>query len=105
MGYEDIVEHFLQNGENVDTRDHDGSIALHHSVENGYPRIVEMLIRAGTIINIQNRYQETPLVVASSSGPEETLKILISHQPDVNLVDYDGHTALHWTSRSGRFEL
>lgn len=60
-------------------------------------RLVRLLIDGGTLANVRNSNQETPLILAcKSENPEKekVVEFLIKHRVKMNLQDVDGKTAL-----------
>ncbi|XP_031556742.1 uncharacterized protein LOC116293456 [Actinia tenebrosa] len=60
-------------------------------------RLIRLLIEGGTLTNVRNENQETPLILACKSESEEKEKVvdyLIRKRVKVNLQDIHGRTAL-----------
>jgi hypothetical protein len=58
------------------------------------------LIYQGADVNYRNKKGETPLMAAAYEGNAAIMKILLEQGSDVNAVDADGNTAMHWLVKS-----
>ena len=52
---------FLRNKADVNFVNEHGNTALHYACFNNYPAIAEDLVEFGALVNIENKYHETPL--------------------------------------------
>lgn len=67
--------------------------------------IVKMLIKAGSVVNVEGM-QFTPLMVASANGHEEAARVLINNGADVNTKrTYRRITPLMMAVREGHMEI
>ncbi|KAK9511124.1 hypothetical protein O3M35_005745 [Rhynocoris fuscipes] len=55
------------------------SYLLHYAILHRQPQMVEVLVKAGAVINIRDDLGNTPLICAASSGQADIVKILLSH--------------------------
>lgn len=68
----------------------------------GFDKIVEDLItKCNADINIQNKYKETPLIVAVKEGRKEIVDFLLENYAVINSQNIDGNTALHLAILNG----
>ncbi|KAF7952197.1 uncharacterized protein EAE97_001694 [Botrytis byssoidea] len=79
-------------------RSHEGATALTAAICGGHTEIVRLLLEAGANLNQRGYLNKYPLQYAftneaSSDGP---LRALLEYRPDLDLVDDDGNTALHY---------
>lgn len=58
---------------------------------------IKLLIKNGADVNFKNKYNTTPLMIATCGERFETVKLLIEHGADVNVVDDLVQTALDKT--------
>ena len=94
----------LDNGANAMLKTDSGETALHalangkhESLEEGV-RVAQLLLDRGMNGNTLDKYQRTPLHVASEYGSFEIVRLLLDHGTDANMEDDSGETALHKVS-------
>jgi quinoprotein dehydrogenase-associated probable ABC transporter substrate-binding protein len=91
----DFVRQLVARGAKVDAGDDDGLTALGVAAQNAKPHALEALLSAGANINGPvGKGGYTPLMLAASSGSEETAGLLIRHGADVNAKNAGGVTPL-----------
>jgi ankyrin repeat protein len=95
-GDAEMVVWLLAHGADAHAADHDGVTPLHLTA-NG--RIVRLLVAAGADPNARDAAGRTPADVAGQDP--WVLRELLLANADVELVDHDGHTPLHYAARSG----
>lgn len=83
---------------------------LHYLVLKNHFRVLErlLLIFKGTEslqINAKNHKNKTPLHIACELGHEESIKILVENEADLNLWDINKNTPLHLICKTGNVEL
>jgi len=96
------MERLIKNGADVHTRNDVNNTALHFAAgaspvsptDHGSPAAVAYLIRQGADVNAQNNTRITPLMDAVYNNNLESLKILLAHGADVNMVSKYNETAL-----------
>uniref|UniRef100_A0A1Y1NLE7 Uncharacterized protein n=1 Tax=Photinus pyralis TaxID=7054 RepID=A0A1Y1NLE7_PHOPY len=79
----EIIKTMLKFGADVNSRDHDGSIALHVASRNGRKEIVLTLLEYGADINVINKNNQTPLIAANCT------KVYVIHYNLINEWDLD----------------
>ena len=62
--------------------------------ETASPKIMQMLLQAGAMINQRDRNKCAPLHLQTYCGRPETVEILLNHNADINSVDRKGRPAL-----------
>ena len=96
-------------GADLDARDDNGAVAMHHAAFADAPRAVDALIAAGADPNAQDRRDgSTPAILAAYGSRREVLNRLIDAHPavDLTLRDVGGATvAGHCAQRRLRDEL
>jgi uncharacterized protein len=97
----DQIRALVQQGENVNTGDADGTTALHWASYRDDLEIAELLIRAGARVNAANDLGATPLWTASQNGSATMVRRLLDAgaNPDAPLLS--GETPLMVAARSG----
>jgi ankyrin repeat protein len=91
---ESLVRFFVNNGADVcRSKDEDGQTPLHHVREM---ETLKLLMNRGSLplINHQDNYGNTPLMLASKYGREEMVEELIRLGANVEIKTKYGHTAM-----------
>lgn len=68
FGRKDVVEHLLQTGANVHSRDDGGLIPLHNACSFGHAEVVSLLLCQGADPNARDNWNYTPLHEAAIKG-------------------------------------
>lgn len=81
----------------LDRKDVHGRTPLMLASARGYIDIVHILMKAGANPNLGNQEGQTPLHLMVTHRDFQTAKMLLSHPNiNVNAIDHNGRTALHW---------
>ena len=88
------MEKLLEHGADFDATDDNGMAAIHFASEEGYDKIVKILLEKGCQVNSKNIDDETPLHLAVYKESLPIVALLLHEGADVNLRDSDGKTAL-----------
>ncbi len=76
-------------------------LAIEHFNFDNCFKIVQQLLTVDEInLDVQNAYQETPLMFAAGSGLVNIVKLLQEKKANVMLQDSQGNSALHWAIQS-----
>jgi ankyrin repeat protein len=98
-GKGEVVNYLLQRGADINAKSASGLTALHAAAYAGQPEIVSLLVAKGAAVNdASNRFETTPLHMASEENQIETVKALLGHGADVTAVEINGYNA---TSQAG----
>jgi quinoprotein dehydrogenase-associated probable ABC transporter substrate-binding protein len=90
-----LAQTLVRAGAKLETRDGDEMTALAVAAQNGKRRAVEALLDLGADLNVPvARGGYTPLMLASLSGSDDLIRVLIAHGAKVNAVNPGGVTAL-----------
>jgi Ankyrin repeats (3 copies) len=92
-----LIDILLKNGANVNSRKKggEGNTALMIACENGYTNIVSLILQTSTTrINLLNNNNQTALMIACKNGKKDVALKLLEKGADVDIIDYNGHTAL-----------
>lgn len=80
----------------VNMRDKNRDTALHFAARNGKIDLVSVLIEAGSDVNMQNVWGNTPLMEAVSYNNKDATWVLLQAECEINHREYKGgETALH----------
>ena len=90
---------------NVNTKEADGSTALHFAANRGDFAIVDALLTAGADVKAANRYGVTPLSLACIGGNATVVERLLKAGADPNTRTAGGATGLMTAARTGVAEV
>jgi ankyrin repeat protein len=94
-GNREIVTLLLDAGANPNAGDNVGETALMKAIESGNNDLLDLLLDRGADLAAKGRYNGmTALHLAASQVDVTALKILLNRNPDLNLRDSNGNTAL-----------
>ena len=80
--FDEVARRLIGRGANLDAEDRHRQTPLHvavqnGAVQNGAPRLVELLIDAGAELDAEDEWQETPLYHAAEAGHLESARALL----------------------------
>ncbi|XP_069600029.1 uncharacterized protein [Ranitomeya imitator] len=82
-----------------------GQHPIHWAAVNGYICVVDLLVKAGVSIDVEDQKGCTPLITAAQYGHTALCCYLIGKGAKVYVCDLEGDTALHWAAFKGHCEL
>ena len=82
-----------------------GGTALLIASEGGHVSVMELLIKAGAAVRLQDRQGDSALMGAIRIGSLEGVKLLLKHGAEVDQRDNAGRTPLVWAARTGRADI
>ncbi|XP_075056110.1 uncharacterized protein LOC142141483 isoform X1 [Mixophyes fleayi] len=82
-----------------------GQRPIHWAAVNGCIAVVDILVKAGVSLDIEDQKGCTPLITAAQYGQTALCCYLIGKGAKVQLCDFEGDTALHWAAFKGHCEL
>ncbi|KAM3716378.1 Ankyrin repeat, PH and SEC7 domain containing protein secG [Dirofilaria immitis] len=78
-------------------RDDEDRVALHHAAETANAEIFKRILEMDhSLVHCQDQNGYTPLLIASMSGNVSAIKLMIENDIQINHVDKDKHSAVHW---------
>lgn len=102
----DICEEILKHNPPLDFKTRNGETALHIACNFQLYKIVDMLIKKGANVNIQdNDHHFTPLHYTVNLGNFEIFKRLIEAGASLNYQDFMGNTPIHYVIVEENYRL
>ena len=90
------VQFLIQSGVDCTYVDEMGNSSLSVSVYQNYPVITKYLLSLKSLQELEGREVNIPAIqIASIYGFDETIKLLVTHGADINILDSRRWTALH----------
>jgi ankyrin repeat protein len=110
---EDQIEYLIDSSKNGNLAAHPNAKglndwnALHMAASDGLHRVCAILINKGdhTDIDARTTMNRTPLHLAVLHNHLEVVKVLVLHCADINAVDCEYNTALHYAATQGFVEI
>jgi ankyrin repeat protein len=97
------VRKVLDEGVDVNWKDHSGWSALMLATCINHVEVVKLLLDKAAEVNIQNNSGWTVLMMASSNGKIECVRLLLERGADMSIKDRNGKTAKNWAN--GRVDI
>ena len=80
-------------------QDSTGKTALHYSVENETPEILQMLLNKDpSVLELKDSDGYSPLQLATITGNRPIIENLLDNNADIMTRDNEGHTPAHWAT-------
>ena len=80
-------------------KDQSGKNAVHYCAENQNVKCIEQILTAEpALLNDKDEEGYTPLHLAVIAGNKAVIKFLVSKGADVNAVDNEQHSVIHWAT-------
>jgi len=101
----DKLTKLLETGIDINSqnnRDIWDSSVLHYAVCKNNLAVIEILLKYGADIDLQDREGYTVLIHAAAATHYDLVKLLLEHNASINLQNIQGLTALHWASVNKR---
>jgi ankyrin repeat protein len=102
LGNDSLLDIFLNEGANFNSKNKNGDTALHIAAKNGFNSIVEKLIQKKINVNTSNKKGKTAMHIASAEGHSTIVKMLIESGANQYLKDLEGKTARNYAISSGQ---
>ncbi|XP_069111546.1 ankyrin repeat domain-containing protein 6-like [Argopecten irradians] len=92
----DAVLRLLRAQCNINITDRNSDMALHYAARNGCADVIDILISAGSLIDVQNYWGRTPLMETVCYNHKDAVARLLKANCDLNRREFKtGDTALH----------
>jgi ankyrin repeat protein len=99
------MESLLARGTDLESRDSEGSTALHHAARTGNVAAMRLLVESGADINALGAEGRTAFHFAAREGQARSIEYLIHKRANFRIVDARGDTALHEAVACGRRDV
>lgn len=100
----DLVTALLENGEDPNTVDENGTSALHNAAKGGYWDVARLLLEKNAIPGLLDGNNRTPLQLAVHKGHSQIVKLLLESDPSTEETkDRARETDLHSSLRIAAF--
>jgi len=105
-GFGDVVQLLLDHGAFINPKDvQGGATPLLLAVQSARFDTADLLLREGSSVNESNRLGATPLHKAVTNNDLQMVRLLMGYKPDLDAVDDDMWTALHYAAEQGKCEM
>ena len=102
----DNIKRLFELGADIQQLDYDGWSALHFAARDSSPEIIEYLLSLGMTVNMTCKTGQTPLMCACLEGGRlDNIKRLLELGADIQQLDYNGWSALHFAARDSSPEI
>lgn len=102
----EITQLLLEHGMDVEGQDKDNNSPLHVAASSEALDSIPVLIAFGGDLNRQNKWGETPLMVAAKFGHIETAKLFVeSYGADLLAENKEGHNAFEVSAKNNQLEI
>ena len=93
-----LVSKFVQAKKSLDEPDtNSGSTPLMFALTYRYTWLIKIFLENGANPNALTYEKETALMLAASNGYEDIVDLILEYNPDADLKDIKGNTAMDWS--------
>lgn len=108
-GHLEAAELLIEKGARLDVKMYDRTTPLHLAAVKGFDKLEALLVEKGSPLDSRDTFESTPLIAAVIEGQTRVVELLAEsvekqNKDLLNLMDYDGDTALHWACAKGDIE-
>lgn len=104
-GWEQMAKDLLAEGAKLNQTDTNGDTALHYSIQFKQPRLAKLLLDASPDCSIQDRWHQTPLIMASVENDIPSVRMLLEKNVDPNTGTPHGGTPLQYAAAAGELQI
>jgi len=90
---EDTIEYLIKSGVDINAKNSSGDAIIFQSIRKNY-RAFELLLEKGVCLDVVDKENNPPLVVAVQEGEYEMVQDLLNKGVEINCVDGDGVSIL-----------
>ena len=100
---EEAIQYIKNEKYNIDEQDETGFTYLHCAIQIRSLSLVELLVKGGADINVQDIYGKTPLLLALSvyNGDTSIIEFLLDNNADTTIATNGGVTPLKFSKVKG----
>ncbi|XP_038072903.1 inversin-B-like isoform X2 [Patiria miniata] len=104
-GGSEVMEMLIDFGATLDVTDKSGKTAVHHAIEHHHNDCVRALIETDpSLAAVTDAEGRNALHLATIEGDIELVQLVLPHV-DVNAVDKEKHSAVHWATVCGLYNI
>lgn len=101
-GWTHIIPVLIEAGADLNRVDGNKDTALHYAAQFEQGRALRQLVKAGANPNLQDVWGQTPLFMAATEGDSvSSMRLLLDHGADPDILKPTGGTALHQAAHYG----
>ncbi|KAI0226875.1 hypothetical protein LSAT2_022672 [Lamellibrachia satsuma] len=107
-GHAETIETLLSNGANVNDVDKNDKTALYWAAEEDHLEALKVLLKKKSVqrlINIPDRYENTPLHIAAQNGFVPCIQELLEAGADLDAKNEEEQTPLHLAAKNGKTKV
>jgi len=101
----ELVEYFLENGVDIDSKDKFGYTPLHLAARFNHYEIAKLLIDKGANTNTKDKYSDSPLIDSTRNGYSAMSELLLCNDAQRTITDKYGLTPYEYALRDNDIRL
>lgn len=104
-GWEQMAKDLIREGARLNQTDNNGDTALHYSIQFKQPRLAKLLLDASPNCTLQDKWHQTPLIMAAVENDTPSVRMLLEKNVDPNPGTPHGGTPLQYAAANGNLEI
>ncbi|CDK30244.1 Ankyrin repeats containing protein [Candidatus Babela massiliensis] len=101
----DLIRSLIIDGAAINTRNSVGENALMIALRHNDEQLAQMILEYKPDINVKDKYNRSPLIIASKKKYWDVVRMLIAQGTDVHHQDYKGNNALNYVLKAGNLSI
>lgn len=101
----DLIVSLIADGAAINTRNSIGENALMIALRHNDEQLAQMILEYKPDINVKDKYNRSPLIIASKKKYWDVVRMLIAQGADVHHQDYKGNNALNYVLKAGNLSI